>query len=56
MWRGRIVGASKTEAVFATPQHPYTQALIAAVPPDDATVPWRALEDVEDVPLPAAPA
>src|SRR3546814_3353584 len=30
---GRIVDAGAVEAGFATPPHPYTQALLAAVPP-----------------------
>lgn len=35
MYRGRIVEEGPTEAMFATPQHPYTQALLAAVPVAD---------------------
>ncbi len=34
MYRGEIVEQGETEAVFADPQHPYTRALLAAVPPD----------------------
>ena len=36
MYRGEIVEQGETEAVFASPQHPYTRALLAAVPPDTA--------------------
>lgn len=32
MQKGEIVEAGKTEAIFSSPQHPYTQALIAAAP------------------------
>ncbi len=32
MYLGRIVETGPTEAVFANPQHPYTQSLLAAVP------------------------
>ncbi len=32
LFRGRVVEEGPTEAVFAAPRHPYTQALVAAVP------------------------
>jgi ABC-type oligopeptide transport system ATPase subunit len=39
---GAIIEQRLTEEVFAAPRHPYTQALIAAVPPDDPAVRWEA--------------
>lgn len=38
MYRGKIVEKSKTEEVFSNPTHPYTQALLSAIP---KTRPWR---------------
>jgi peptide/nickel transport system ATP-binding protein len=35
MWRGRIVETGPTEAIFENPRHPYTQALLSAVPIPD---------------------
>ena len=32
MYLGRVVEAAPTEALFTAPRHPYTQALIAAIP------------------------
>ncbi|MDW8397558.1 MAG: ABC transporter ATP-binding protein [Acetobacteraceae bacterium] len=40
MHRGAVVEEGRTEEVFAAPRHPYTRALLAAVPPEDASRPW----------------
>jgi peptide/nickel transport system ATP-binding protein len=40
MYRGEAVEEGETEAVFKTPKHWYTKALLAAVPPDDVHHVW----------------
>jgi oligopeptide/dipeptide ABC transporter ATP-binding protein len=51
MYLGRIVETGPAAAVFASPRHPYTRALLAAVPGHGATAP-----PIEgDVPSPIAP-
>jgi oligopeptide transport system ATP-binding protein len=35
MYRGRIVETAPAEVLFAAPQHPYTRALLAAIPATD---------------------
>ncbi len=40
MFRGEVVEAGPTERLFAAPAHPYTRALLSAVPPDDPAGAW----------------
>ena len=37
MYRGRIIEMGPTAAVFGSPKHPYTQALLSAIPVPDPT-------------------
>ena len=39
MYLGRVVEMGDTEALFAAPAHPYTRALLSAIPVPDPTVP-----------------
>ena len=41
MYAGRIVELAPTEAIFAAPKHPYTKALISAVPMPDPDAKMR---------------
>jgi peptide/nickel transport system ATP-binding protein len=54
MYLGRIVEHGSVDEVLRTPKHPYTQALIAAVPDVDRVRPPR-VEAVGELPSPAAP-
>jgi oligopeptide/dipeptide ABC transporter ATP-binding protein len=55
MYLGRLIETAPTEALFAEPRHPYTRALLDAVPlPDpEAGRTRRAVQG--DVPSPVAP-
>ena len=55
MYLGRLVEQGPVEAVFANPKHPYTRALLAAVPVIDA-VSRREVTRIEgDLPSPVSP-
>ncbi|MCI4347765.1 MAG: ABC transporter ATP-binding protein [Thermoplasmata archaeon] len=55
MYLGRVVERAPTEELFAKPLHPYTQALLAAIPVPDPTYHRERIILKGDVPSPAAP-
>jgi oligopeptide/dipeptide ABC transporter ATP-binding protein len=57
MYLGRIVEQGRADAIYATPRHPYTDALLSAIPVPDPER-QRARERIVlrgDIPSPAAP-
>lgn len=44
MYLGRIVETGETEALFARPAHPYTRALLSAIPVTDPDAPRQRIE------------
>jgi len=55
MYLGRIVEVAEAEELFANPQHPYTEALLSAVPIPDPAIRRERIILPGDVPSPVNP-
>ena len=55
MYVGKIVESAESEELLGHPMHPYTEALVSAVPPADPDIRPRRIILEGDVPSPANP-
>ena len=55
MYLGKVVELAETDALFANPRHPYTQALLSAIPSLDRTQRKERIILQGDVPSPIDP-
>ena len=55
MYLGRMVEFGKTEDMFSRPRHPYTEALLSAVPVADPTIQVERIQLKGEIPNPANP-
>jgi peptide/nickel transport system ATP-binding protein len=55
MYVGRVVEMAETESIFSSPRHPYTEALMSAVPRPDPLSKMKRIVLEGEVPSPAHP-
>jgi oligopeptide/dipeptide ABC transporter ATP-binding protein len=55
MYVGKIVELAEAEEVLKHPLHPYTEALVSAVPPADPDIHLNRIQLTGEVPSPANP-
>lgn len=52
MYLGRIVELCRAEEIYTNPKHPYTQALLSAIPPESPFVETQKIQLKGDIPSP----
>jgi peptide/nickel transport system ATP-binding protein len=55
MYLGRLVEMATTKEIYYMPKHPYTEALMSAIPPDDPELPMQPVFLEGEQPNPANP-
>ena len=55
MYLGRLVEMAVTDKIYYTPKHPYTEALMSSIPPDDPELPMQQLFIKGEQPSPVNP-
>lgn len=55
MYLGKMVEMAETEEMFSNPKHPYTEALLSAVPVADPTIKMERIPLLGELPNPANP-
>jgi peptide/nickel transport system ATP-binding protein len=55
MYLGKLCEVASSDEIFENPQHPYTRALLSAIPDPDPFVPEQPMLAAGDLPSPVAP-